>query len=165
MQARLKIKDLFSIKVRPALLTGAPVCWPAARRLLCSGLVQAGSLQHRTDEGRAHAQLLPTPTFRLQKRVFLPGSAAAVRVNYELPLSEVFPNDRARPVPARLWLRCAARARCIACLQRRRRASTRAANCIVRQPAGSCAAGRLCQRQPRTALPAPVQASTEIGRP
>ena len=50
-------------------------------------------------------QLLPSPTFRLQKRVFLPGSAAAVRVNYELPLSEVFPSDRTRPVPARLWLR------------------------------------------------------------
>ena len=52
-------------------------------------------------------QLLPAPTFRLQKRVYLPGSAAAVRVNYELPLSEVFPSQHQRPVPARLWLRCA----------------------------------------------------------
>ena len=52
------------------------------------------------------AQLLPRPTFRLQKRVFLPGSAAAVRVNYEVPVLEALDRHRSEPVPARLWLRC-----------------------------------------------------------
>ena len=70
----------------------------------------ASSLHHyvhpQSVRGKFRVQLLPRPTFRLQKRVFLPGSAAAVRVNYEVPVLEALDRHRSEPVPARLWLRC-----------------------------------------------------------